>query len=83
MAADFLDRHLVQPGVVQDLARRLGAAPTGLDTHANVFVVRSGQFNLGVNTQEQPRYGQKPVITQYHKVDMVCDAVPIGSLSLL
>ncbi len=58
MAGDFLHRHVVEAGAVENFARGFRAGHAGFHRHPAVFAVSRGQFDLRPDADEQPRQGE-------------------------
>ena len=61
MAFDFLDRHVVQAGVIENPPRRFRARHAGLDRHLAVFAIGVRQFDLRPDAEEQTRQREQPI----------------------
>src|ERR1700683_2464890 len=61
VARNFLDRQVVETGVIEDSTRRLRARHARLDGHLAVFAVSVRQLDLRPDAEEQSGDGeQKP-----------------------
>ena len=66
VAGDFVDRHGVQAGAIEDLAGGLGSAPAGIGGHTRVAVVSGGQLHLRVEAEEDAGQDHPPPLVEYH-----------------